>query len=1634
MSGSASIRNSRMKFAKGVLSAFMAVVTVVGFTPIVPYHAYADESEPAQEQPAVQESNELQPATAEQVAPSAPADEQTPATGAVAATEEGTQLSAAGEGATSLEPMAGVSCIWNDTYYENVGAAVAAIKGDGSPTGGTITMIADSVEPDSITITEPISIDFAGKTVNLGHNTIYWDVEDSTFSLDGDGRIVAETVTAIHIQKGSFVLNGGSVKVTGLNDDAAAVLVDEGENNGIAILSGSIESEGGFAVATHADMLFTGGDISSLCVGGSAQAHMSGTGGMNQHKPAYVAGNPVIDSAGKGVVVEGKAEVHISSGAIVEAVADAVTVNGGSVEVAGSYVASEDGSALAAIGGIATVRDGAVLSTEDNGVVYAGDNAFVTVSSDGDNYTLLYSETGDMVTGNAANVVCNEGVHSTDKVVAAAIAEGFVCTCLQEPTVDTLGLWEINKTPNAPTLASEAVLPYVAGGQPIVDLNGAVVLGESESGIVKNAVTDAGYTLQYAKTVNFDAGSGMLVTEAQAEYRVIATLLDGFKWADGTDDVKVIEVAIVADVIDSPVAFDTLVFNGDPQSLIDFPEGTKFDSVSTTAGVTSIETNMGFQITFAEGAVDVDEQNAQLKGTNAGTYEITFALDDDENSVWNTGGNGAITDEDGFIAKQPVTVPTAVKNLAYTGKAQVIVNYGEGVTYKEGNFPTEPIVTSKGYTITAVSNDLALNDKNDIVATDAGTYTLTASLDKLNATHANYMWADDETTGPKTIDATIDRLGVPMPAAIGGLTYTGAPQPVINLHGGSVTDVTTTSDSSVAAIDAGYAISYPTTLNSVEAVVGGQIVATEAGTYEGLKAKPDSNHQWSDAEEGHETDEIDLTATIGKTVITAPSIVPETGTTVWTGEPKEIIDLNGAVILRATEAGGVITAETNAGYTLEYPITITYLDGKLYATDAGGYKVTATRESAESSIWSDDPEGSIVDPRPFEVTISKIPADKPTAVEHEPYTYDGTAKQLVDLKGAQIVSEEIVGDSVVAKMDAGYNLSYPTTASIVDGFVVATEVGDYHIIAELDGNHEWSAGDTANVEFDTSIAKGKVAVPEGIKDVEYTGEARVIANGDELYTLKPSDAAAAAGAVVDPAGNVSATNVGEYIISAALTEPEHYEWATPGTDVRDFAATIAKRAVEAPATTIVRDYVAGGQIAIAASDDYKITPGDPAPVITEEGAAKVENAGNYGAVLTLKDTEHTKWADGDEASFKTIGITVNPKAIAAPTAAEDLTYNREAQTMVAGGEGYKLTVGAGEPLDESVNATATDAGDYEITATLVSDNYVWEGAEPGVLQCTIDRYKVIKPKAAEGLVYNRAAQTLVKGGEGYTLGVYNGGLNLTGLPNPDAEFPEGKDATAIDAKKYTVIATLVDTKNYAWDDGLEAGMPEYDIKPVQLETEISAAPISEATVTASNMAYTGAPLEPAATVKIGDATLTYDTDYTVEYSNNKEVGTATITVTGKGNYTGTATGTFKIVESVPMFRLYNPNSGEHFYTKSTEERDNLKKVGWQYEGIGWYAPSSSNTPVYRLYNPNGGDHHYTVSVNERDMLTKAGWKYEGIGWYSDDAMGVKVLREYNPNATSGSHNFTTSETEHQNLVKLGWRDEGTAWYAVAVVS
>ena len=300
--------------------------------------------------------------------------------------------------------------------------------------------------------------------------------------------------------------------------------------------------------------------------------------------------------------------------------------------------------------------------------------------------------------------------------------------------------------------------------------------------------------------------------------------------------------------------------------------------------------------------------------------------------------------------------------------------------------------------------------------------------------------------------------------------------------------------------------------------------------------------------------------------------------------------------------------------------------------------------------------------------------------------------------------------------------------------------------------------------------------------------------------------------------------------------------------------------------------------------------------------------------------------------------------------------------------------------------------------------------------------------------------------------------------------------------------------------------------------EIVPAAITSIALDATKYTHDGTQKRPSVTVKCGARTLAAGSDYTVTYPiSSSAVGTYTVTVAGKGNYTGTKQATFEIVEaSKPtpdepkpddpgavgpkpdepkpddpgaidpkpddpgtqpdnpgttdpdpgnpdtqpegpgttdpqpddpgtvapepvatqvMYRAYNPNSGEHFYTASYGEVEGIVAAGWQYEGEAWTAPVTSAVPVYRLYS--GTDHHYTTSAYERDELLKVGWSDEGIGWYSDEAMGVGLHRLFNPNVdpnaprnNSGSHHYTTSDEERDHLVSIGWRYEDYGWYGV----
>ena len=123
--------------------------------------------------------------------------------------------------------------------------------------------------------------------------------------------------------------------------------------------------------------------------------------------------------------------------------------------------------------------------------------------------------------------------------------------------------------------------------------------------------------------------------------------------------------------------------------------------------------------------------------------------------------------------------------------------------------------------------------------------------------------------------------------------------------------------------------------------------------------------------------------------------------------------------------------------------------------------------------------------------------------------------------------------------------------------------------------------------------------------------------------------------------------------------------------------------------------------------------------------------------------------------------------------------------------------------------------------------------------------------------------------------------------------------------------------------------------------------IADATVTGiKNKTYTGTARTQNPTVKLGDKTLTVGTDYTLSYSNNTNAGTATVTITGIGNYTGTISKTFTINKATPTLTFASTS-----ITKTTQDAAFTNTLTKKTDGSVTFK--SSNTSVATVNSTSG---------------------------------------------------------------------------------
>ena len=181
-------------------------------------------------------------------------------------------------------------------------------------------------------------------------------------------------------------------------------------------------------------------------------------------------------------------------------------------------------------------------------------------------------------------------------------------------------------------------------------------------------------------------------------------------------------------------------------------------------------------------------------------------------------------------------------------------------------------------------------------------------------------------------------------------------------------------------------------------------------------------------------------------------------------------------------------------------------------------------------------------------------------------------------------------------------------------------------------------------------------------------------------------------------------------------------------------------------------------------------------------------------------------------------------------------------------------------------------------------------------------------------------------------------------------------------------------------------------------------------------AYSGHPVTPGVAVTGADGrALAEGEDYALEYSGNVGPGTATVTVTGRDGYAGTATATFRIVASSRWVR-----QGPSWYWYGA---DGEPARGWARVGGSWYYLDPSSGELRSGWLEDGGSRYYLDPADDSRMAT--GWRRVGGSWYLL-APGGQMLSGWQ---SSGGRWYYLDAS---GAMATGRRQIGGKWYEFGV--
>jgi hypothetical protein len=490
------------------------------------------------------------------------------------------------------------------------------------------------------------------------------------------------------------------------------------------------------------------------------------------------------------------------------------------------------------------------------------------------------------------------------------------------------------------------------------------------------------------------------------------------------------------------------------------------------------------------------------------------------------------------------------------------------------------------------------------------------------------------------------------------------------------------------------------------------------------------------------TASMEFTATAKETLtaadftITAPAAQDYTGSAITVDAPPALVTGIGAITVKYD---GATEAPVDAG---SYAVTFDVAEGEKYEAASGFAIGTLTinkvdytgEKTAVGKVRSDVtttgatvelpalPDGaSYGTAASTDALISGTPTVSGTTL-----TFDATAQAdgvtgviTVAVTGAKNYNDYSVTVTVTAKDkdDAGVTLTGATTATYGDAdfdlTYAAADPGtgtgawtwtsdDTSVLTVADGKVTVVGVGTATVkaayESDTTIGEATLAITVAPLKVEKPAEPT------ETYTFNGTvqTVAIATGADYDLSGDLTATNVGNYTVTATLKDTTNTQWSDDTTAPLTLAWSIAKKDVEIPAATGTYYFTGSAQtVTIPEGEDY-----------TLGGELTGTDAGNYTATASLKDAANTQWSDGTTADVN-IAWTILPKKEITVTITGDAakTYGDEDFTLTAAaaetGANESWTWTSSDPAVVTVDAngkvTVVGAGTADVKAEYDSD-------------------------------------------------------------------------------------------------------------------------------------------------------------------------------------------------------------------------------------------------------------------------------------------------------------------------------------------